>query len=202
MAGILAISVTRKDYKGKSVAKGRSIPHMIEEAMRTSLRPIESSVKQQLPGRRLKSHTRLYINRTPQGASARLVIGEGLPFSNIHAKWSDSPTIIRPKHGEYLAIPISSVRNRAEKLQGTPNRPISLWDYHPTLKRGGGRNAHVLFWKTQKGGTPFFHLKQQVSVRPSVNLQEVSSEMRMTISNALRSAFSGYDFGYTQIRKV
>ena len=201
---LFAITLTRKDFraslKGNIGGRGKSIPVAFEDALKTSLPTILSDVKSQLPGRRLKTHTRLYYKRTPKGASAQLVIGEGLPWAGVHAKFGNKPTIIRPKPpNQYLAIPISSVRKKAEAKQ----EGGSLWRHHPTLHFGkskGGANP-LLYWGKGKSGYPMFHLQKQVKIKPSVNLVYVNNAMSYTVSAALKEVCGNYDFGYFLLRR-
>jgi len=196
MPELLAISITKKDYRARSIARGRSVPLMMEDAMKDSLGSILADVKRQLPGKRLKAHTKLLYNRTPKGATARLVVGEGVPFANVQAKYGTSPTIIRPVHKKHLAIPMNAW------ARGRQNSVDSLMDYnfafHPWRNKDKSK-GYLLYYG--KGTTPMFNLVKQVSVKPSVDLNEVREDMRMTISTAFKNAFTDYDFGYVAIRK-
>jgi hypothetical protein len=188
------ITLTRRNLGGKPQHKPEDVPKVVANIMRTSLRPIVHEVRSKLPGGALKSHTRFSVSQTPYGAIALLETGGRLPYAGVHAKWDDSPTIIRPKKGEYLAIPISSQRSAAQKLFGDPKNPTSLWEYHPTLKRGRGSRAHVLYWRGSGGKIPYFHLKKQVKIKPSVNLTEVADNMISTVIMRLRKEFTDYGF--------
>ena len=196
MPELLAISITKKDYRARSIARGRSVPLMMEDAMKSSLGLILADVKRQLPGKRLKAHTKLLYNRTPKGATARLVVGEGVPFAYVQAKWGKSPTIIRPKTAKHLAIPMNTF------AKGLQSKVRTLLEYgkqlHPRWQ-GYGQRGHTLFYG--KGNTPMFNLVKQATVKPSVDLNEVTDNMRMTINMAFKNAFTDYDFGYVAIRK-
>lgn len=197
MAELIAISVSRKDYRsGRSMARGRSVPLMMETAMKGSLGAVLADVKRQLPGKRLKVNTRMLYNQTPKGATARLIVGEGVPFANVQAKYGKSPTVIKPKNGKYLAIPMNAF------AKGLQNKVKSLREYgsllHPRW-RGKGERGNTLFYG--KGNTPAFNLVKQVTVKPSVDLNEVNSNMRSTIVAAFKEAFAGYDFGFVSMRK-
>ncbi len=205
MAGILTISLTKKDYRGRGISRGRSVPVMMRNAMEKNLGQIERKVRQQLPGSRLKASTHIIYSQTPQGATANLRVGDDVPFAFIHAKWGSSPTVIRPKAMKHLAIPLTAqARSLQQSNEGDETHGgLGLFAYHPQLHRGWGKGAHTLFWGGSKGygGTPMFHLAHKAVVKPSVNLQEVSENMRLVTAIAIREAFKGYDFGYVSVRK-
>jgi len=198
MPELLAISVTSKDYRkgtGRTVRKGFSVPLMMEEAMKGSLGSVLAGVKRQLPGKRLKTTTKLLYNRTPQGATARLVVGEGVPFAYVQAKYGKSPTTILPRAMKHLAIPRNAAARKMQENAGA----VGLMSY-PELKKkwiGRGKYVHMLF----RGSTPMFNLVHQAIVKPSVDLNEVRDNMRMAISTAFKGAFAGFDFGYLSMRK-
>lgn len=197
MAELIAVTVTKKSYGGRSIQRGQSVPALMEKALRTSLVSVVQRVKAQLPGRRLAARTRLKISPTLKGASAHLVIGEGIPFANIQAKWGTSPTVITPKHGKHLAIPLTSF---GKSLQNKTGTSLMEWgnDLHPHW-RGKGKRGNTLYWQDNK--TPHFYLAKSVKVKPSVNLFEVRDDMRLAANAAIQESFNGYDFGYLRIQK-
>ena len=195
MAGVIAVTLTRKDYKTHGVSRGRSIPAMMENALH-SLNAVVQDVKAKLPSRRMRAHTKVFIGQTAKGASAHLRIGEGVPFTNVQAKWGTTPTVIRPKHGKYLAIPLTSF---GKSLQNKIGTSLMEWgdDLHPHWV--GGERGHGLYWKDSP--IKHFYLAHSVRVKPSVNLYDVREEMRITANAAIRASFDGYDFGFVRMQK-
>ena len=197
MAGVIAISIMKKEYRTRSISRGRSIPKMMEDAMRIELKQVEQGVKIQLPSRRMRAHTRIDFHRTPQGASAHLIIGKGVPFANVQAKWGTQPTVIQPKApNKHLAIPLNAY------AKGLANKVKSLWEYgkmlHPHWNRSGLRGLTLYYGE---GKSPAFQLVRQAVVKPSVNLNAVAYDMKFYTAQAIERAFEGYDFGYASVRR-
>lgn len=197
MGELVAISVTKRDYRSRTIQRGKSIPLMMETALRRASRAIVQDVKAQLPSRRMKVNTFADIHQTPKGASATIVVGRGVPFTNVMAKWGSDPTVIRPKGGKKnLAIPLNSF------ARGLQNKVSSLMEYGKTLHPrwyGHGQRGNVLYYGN--GKVPMFALRPSVSVPPKVNLHTVSSQMRDAANIEIAREFEGYDFGFVSLRK-
>lgn len=206
-AGMIAIALVRKDYREKGARRGLSIPKLMEEAMSENLGQIVQYVRSNLPSKRMKSKTYIEYTRTSKGASAHLVIGEGVPFTNVQAKWGTSPTVIKPKAPhKYLAIPTNAygkgLANAAEaaglgllKMYGDELHP---WWKGSKGKRGGTRGTALFYGK---GTTRAFQLVTQSVVKPSVDLYDVQEKMRIFAQIAMERKFEGFDYGFLQMRK-
>ncbi len=210
MPGMIAIAITKKAYRGQQQFEGKSVSDIMRSAMEVNLEPIVQDVRRKLPGSRLKASTHIRYKNTPHGASANLRIGDGVPFAYMHAKWGSHATKISPKTGrQHLAIPLSQQARDLAESAG----PRGLMNLHPMLHRGWGKGAHTLFyggmevWHARRGvseffdGTPAFRLVHNAFVKPSVNLQEVTDNLRLVTAISIRNAFKGYDFGYASVRR-
>lgn len=100
----------------------------------------------------------------PQGQ--RGGAGDPLVYARIHEGWPNNraATVIRPRHGQYLAIPLEGALTPAGVARGRPR------DFPDTFVRRASSGRLVILQKAGNGIVPLFLLVREVSVpaRPAL----------------------------------
>lgn len=198
---LIAVTVVRKVFREKGMSRkitqGRDIPVMMAQELKKGLQPFLADLKTKFRSKRMRAGTRVDVSQTPAGASARVVIGDNVPFANIQAKWGSSPTLIRPTGGrKHLAIPLTKYG------KGLQSAVMSLRAYDKDLRPrwyGKGQRGHQLYWKDNK--TPHFQLVHEARVKPVVDLRDVSDKLRSYSEFIMRQIAEGIEFATISLRK-
>lgn len=110
--------------------------------------------------------------KTSDGVIGRVVIGSGLDYTPIHVGPAGKVTVIKPKRGKALAIPLSSALTSSGKLRTVFSNRQSLWDLHPKLFRGKKEHnlrPDMLYYKAGKSEImPMFVLRRSVTIKTKV----------------------------------
>jgi len=92
--------------------------------------------------------------------------GDPLVYARIHEGWPDSRsrTVIRPRNGQYLALPLPGAKTPAGVTRGRPR------DFPNTFIQRSRQGNLIIFQQTGSGITPLFLLKREVVIpaRPAL----------------------------------
>lgn len=119
-------------------------------------------------------------------------MGEGVPYAALHIGPAGKVTVVRPKSGSRLAVPLYSVLTATGKL---PVRLKGSLRNNPNLfrPRGTGKNAQFIFEKLSKGKiVPRFVLKKSISVRTRVHPEQIVAMKTMEIQERVERRISDY----------
>jgi len=204
----------KPDVKQRVVRRGMSVPGIMEDVMHKEMSDFVSYLKIQHLSRKgsdsvayksgkLYKGTTYTVQRTSAGTViGALVVGEGTRYASLHVGTGSSGVFTTS--GKKFTVPMPWVR----KKDGgwiSPFVPGQLMNLYPRLfrpRRGSESKLkeNTLYWKVGKEIRPAFILKKTIRIPQRVKLDEIAAYRKRQMAEAMRDAFSGYDFGFLSLR--
>ena len=125
-------------------------------------------------------------------------IGSGVPYANMVVGPAGKLTVIRPKSGTKIAVPLYSTLTSTGKLPARFQGPLRA-NAKLFRPRGTGPNSHLIFEKMSKGKVvPRFVLKDSVTVSAKVHPEQIVSIMAPEVIGRVNERINKFIKGQTK----